>query len=56
MSGKITASDKVNVAETGAIEGDIISLRLAMGDGAVVRGRVDTLTRDAEANNPRSRP
>ena len=53
VTGKITASDKVSVAETGAIEGDIISPRLAMADGAVVRGRVDTLSRDAEANNPR---
>ena len=53
VTGTITASDTVNVAETGTIEGDIIAPRLAMAEGAVVRGRVDTLTRDPKANHPR---
>ena len=49
--GTITAGDKVVVSETGSIEGDIISPRLALADGAVLRGRVDTLPRNTEANN-----
>jgi cytoskeletal protein CcmA (bactofilin family) len=48
VTGTITASDKVDVRETGAVEGNIISPRLAMADGAVLKGRVDTSTRHAE--------
>ena len=55
VTGKITASHKVEVCETGSVEGDIISPRLAMAEGAVVRGRIDTLTRHTEANTLRPR-
>jgi cytoskeletal protein CcmA (bactofilin family) len=50
VTGMITASDKVDVRETGSVEGNIISPRLAMADGAVLRGRVDTSARDAEVS------
>ena len=53
VTGIITAGNKVVISETGSVEGDIISPRLAMADGAVVRGRVDTLTQGAEAIDPR---
>jgi bactofilin len=49
--GTITAGHKVIVSETGSIEGDIISPQLALADGAVLKGRVDTATRRAEASN-----
>lgn len=39
--GKITASDAVYIHETGSVEGNITSPRLAMADGAVVKGQVD---------------
>ena len=48
VTGTITASDKVDVRETGSVEGNIISPRLAMADGALLRGRVDTSTRSTE--------
>jgi cytoskeletal protein CcmA (bactofilin family) len=38
--GTITASEAVHIGETGSVEGDITSRRIAMADGAVVRGRV----------------
>jgi cytoskeletal protein CcmA (bactofilin family) len=53
VTGAITAGDKVVISETGSVEGDIISPRLALADGAVLRGRVDTLTRHTEANKVR---
>jgi cytoskeletal protein CcmA (bactofilin family) len=40
--GTITASEAVDIRETGSVEGNITSRRLTMADGAVVRGRVDT--------------
>jgi cytoskeletal protein CcmA (bactofilin family) len=42
VAGKITASDKVEIGETGIVEGDIISPKLAIADGAVIQGRIDT--------------
>src|ERR1700730_4983831 len=50
VTGMITASDKVDVRETGSVEGNINSPRLAMADGAVLRGRVDTSAREAVAS------
>src|SRR5712691_10388973 len=40
--GTITASEAVDIRETGSVDGNITSRRLTMADGAVVRGRVDT--------------
>jgi cytoskeletal protein CcmA (bactofilin family) len=49
VMGTITAGDKVVVSETGSVEGDVISPCLALADGAVLRGRVDTLAQQTEA-------
>jgi cytoskeletal protein CcmA (bactofilin family) len=51
--GMITASENVVVSETGSVDGDIVSPKLALADGAVLRGRVDTATRHTEAKNIR---
>ncbi len=53
--GTITASDGVYVCEAGSVEGDIISPRLAVAEGAVLRGRVDTWVDHADATNLRPR-
>src|SRR5437870_181799 len=53
VTGTITAGDKVVISETGSVEGDIRSPRLVLADGAVLRGRADTLTRHIEANRVR---
>jgi cytoskeletal protein CcmA (bactofilin family) len=39
--GNITASEKVELMDSGSVEGDIVSPRLAVADGASFRGRVD---------------
>ena len=38
--GTVTATEAVHVRETGSVEGNITSPRLAMADGAVVKGQV----------------
>lgn len=48
ITGKIDARDKVEIAETGSVLGDINSPRLAIADGAMLRGRVDTEAGDGE--------
>ena len=40
--GTITASDAVHIGETGSVDGNITSRRLAMADGAIVKGHVNT--------------
>lgn len=40
--GTITADDKIFIRETGSVDGDVLAPRLAMADGAVLKGRVDT--------------
>ena len=42
VTGNVTARDKVDLRATGSVDGNINVPRLAMADGAVVRGRVDT--------------
>jgi cytoskeletal protein CcmA (bactofilin family) len=44
VTGTIKAASLVEVRETGSIEGDIISPHVSVAEGAVVRGRIDTLT------------
>jgi cytoskeletal protein CcmA (bactofilin family) len=59
VTGAITAGDKIDISETGSVEGNIVAPHLAMADGAVLRGRVDVSTRgqdtSKDANNPRPR-
>jgi cytoskeletal protein CcmA (bactofilin family) len=52
LKGTITAKDKVELRETASVDGDILSPRMVMADGAVFRGRVDTLALRAEAITP----
>lgn len=48
VTGKITASDTIDIRESGSIEGDVTARRLSMADGAVVRGRVETGARESD--------
>jgi cytoskeletal protein CcmA (bactofilin family) len=41
VTGNIRASDKVDLRPTGSVDGDIITPRLVMADGAIIKGRVD---------------
>jgi cytoskeletal protein CcmA (bactofilin family) len=40
VNGTITAEHKVEIRPNGSVEGDIVAPRLAMADGAILRGRV----------------
>ena len=52
VAGTITASEAVYIHETGSVEGNITSTRLAMADGATVKGQVDTGRRDTAEEMP----
>jgi cytoskeletal protein CcmA (bactofilin family) len=53
--GKITASNKVEIGETGSVEGDVVSPRLAIAEGAVMQGRIDIVTGESETQDERPR-
>jgi cytoskeletal protein CcmA (bactofilin family) len=41
VAGNITASEKVDIRDNGSVEGDIISPRVAIAEGAHFRGTID---------------
>jgi cytoskeletal protein CcmA (bactofilin family) len=41
VTGNVTAQEKVEIQTTGSVSGDVISPRLAIADGASIRGKVD---------------
>ena len=43
VTGNVTASDKVDIRDNGSVDGDIISPRVAIAEGAHFRGSVDML-------------
>ena len=53
--GNIRASDKVDIRETGRIDGDLSSPRIALADGALVRGRMDTVSESSPGATTKSR-
>jgi cytoskeletal protein CcmA (bactofilin family) len=41
VTGNVTASDKVDIRDAGSLDGDIISPRVAIAEGAHFRGSID---------------
>jgi cytoskeletal protein CcmA (bactofilin family) len=53
VTGSITAHEKVDIRDTGSVEGDILSPKLAIADGALLRGRVETTIRQSSQTEKR---
>ena len=51
VTGNVTASEKVDIRDNGSVDGDIISPRVAIAEGAHFRGSVD-MQRKAEKAQP----
>lgn len=41
VTGNVTAKSMVDLRATGSVDGDIVTPRLLMADGATIRGKVD---------------
>jgi cytoskeletal protein CcmA (bactofilin family) len=50
--GNITASEKVDIRDNGSVDGDIVSPRVAIAEGAHFRGSVDMQRKAAAAGAP----
>jgi cytoskeletal protein CcmA (bactofilin family) len=42
VTGNVIANERLEVQATGSVEGDLTAPRLAVADGAIVNGKVDT--------------
>jgi cytoskeletal protein CcmA (bactofilin family) len=51
VTGNVTASEKVDIRDNGSVDGDIVSPRVAIAEGAHFRGSVD-MQRKTEAATP----
>jgi cytoskeletal protein CcmA (bactofilin family) len=54
VTGNLTAAEKVDIRETGAVEGDIVAPRVALADGAKFRGSVDMRREESSTTPDRS--
>jgi cytoskeletal protein CcmA (bactofilin family) len=49
VAGNVTASEKVDIRDNGSVDGDIVSPRVAIAEGAHFRGSVDMQRKGAPA-------
>jgi cytoskeletal protein CcmA (bactofilin family) len=49
VTGNVTATDKVDIRDAGSVDGDIVSPRVAIAEGAHFRGSVDMQRKGAPA-------
>jgi cytoskeletal protein CcmA (bactofilin family) len=57
VTGNVTASDKVDIRDAGSLDGDIISPRVAIAEGAHFRGSIDMQRKGAPATaKPEGKP
>jgi len=50
VNGNVTASEKVDIRDGGSVDGDIVSPRVAIAEGAHFRGSVDMQRKGASAS------
>ena len=53
VNGNVTATEKVEIRDGGSVDGDIISPRVAIAEGAHFRGSVDMAQKGKTASGPR---
>jgi cytoskeletal protein CcmA (bactofilin family) len=49
VNGNVTATEKVDIRDGGSVDGDIVSPRVAIAEGAHFRGTVDMQRKGAQA-------
>ena len=52
VTGNVTASDKVDIRDNGSVDGDIVSPRVAIAEGAHFRGSVDMQRKGGAGRRP----
>ena len=52
VNGDITASERIDIREEGSVDGNIVSPRVAIADGAHFRGSVDIQKKGSQGGKP----
>jgi cytoskeletal protein CcmA (bactofilin family) len=55
VTGNVTATDKVDIRDNGSVDGDIVSPRVAIAEGAHFRGSVDMQRKGAPTAQAQSK-
>jgi cytoskeletal protein CcmA (bactofilin family) len=56
VTGNVTATDKVDIRDNGSVDGDIVSPRVAIAEGAHFRGSVDMQRKSAPQEKTQGKP
>jgi cytoskeletal protein CcmA (bactofilin family) len=56
VTGNVAASEKVDIRDNGSVDGDIVSPRVAIAEGAHFRGSVDMQRKGGEKAQPAAKP
>jgi cytoskeletal protein CcmA (bactofilin family) len=56
VTGNVTASEKVDIRDNGSVDGDIVSPRVAIAEGAHFRGSVDMQRKGAPGTQGAAKP
>ena len=52
VRGNLNAAEKVDIRDSGSVEGDVVSPRVAIADGAHFRGSVDMQRKEQASSKP----
>jgi cytoskeletal protein CcmA (bactofilin family) len=53
VTGNLTATEKVDIRDSGSVEGDVVAPRVAIADGCHFRGSVDMQRKEAATSTDR---
>ena len=56
VNGNVTATEKVDIRDNGSVDGDIVSPRVAIAEGAHFRGTVDMQRKGGQVTQPSPQP
>jgi len=54
VTGNLTATEKVDIRESGSVEGDIVAPRVAIADGSHFRGSIDMQRKESSSATERT--
>ena len=56
LTGNVRAGERVEITKTGSVEGDLVTSRIVIEDGAVFRGSIDIVKPDQAGARPAAAP
>ena len=54
LQGRVRANERIDIRKTGSLEGDLVTARIMIEDGAQFRGSIDIIEADSKKPAPRA--